>query len=80
MRVLVPTTAAAAGSLHEARGTPHTIGTKLSMTVLNMHEDRGPLHEARGGSLPGHDSGHEARGPHHILGHEARGPHHIFVT
>ena len=53
VRVLVPATAAA-GSLHDARGPPHILGTKLSMTVLDMHDARSPLHEAYCGILPGH--------------------------
>ena len=54
VRVLVPATAAAAGSLDEARGRPHILGTKLSMTVLDMDEARGSPHGLRCGSPPGH--------------------------
>ena len=55
VRVLLPETAAAAGRVDEARGPPHILGTKLSMTVLDMHDARGPMHEAYCGSLPGHE-------------------------
>ena len=53
MRVLVPETAAAAGSMDEARGPQHILGTKLRMTVLEMQNARGPLNDSSDGSLPG---------------------------
>ncbi len=45
--LLVPVTAAAARNMDEARGPPHILGTKLRMTLLEMHNARGPLHDAR---------------------------------
>ena len=55
MRLLVPATAAAAGSMDVARGPQHIIGTKLRISILHMHDARGPLHKLRCGNLPDED-------------------------